>query len=247
MVIVASVKRISKLEGYILEEVRKCLRELVIFSKLEQDEVKLICERASEKRFLKEEVIFFEDNNNDSLYILVEGRVKLTMLSPDGKEKVLTILQVGDIFGEMSLFDQDTHMITAEVIEDARLVILPFTDLKTIIRKEPGVAIKIIEALAKKTRLLTSQIRELVFQDAEGRLASLLMRFIEDFGIKVKSGHIIDLVLTHQEIANLMGSSRVTVTKLINQFIDEEIIKIYKRKILLTDLDKLSEKIQSYL
>lgn len=231
-----------------MEEVEsRCLKELLVFSKLEWDEVKLICERAYEKRYYKNEVIFFENDNDQKLYILVAGRVKLSMLSPDGKEKVLTILQEGDIFGEMSLFDQDPHPLTAEVVEDARLVILPFKDLETIIMKNPKVAIKIIEALAKKTRLLTSQIRELVFQDAEGRLASLLTRFVEEFGVEVKSGKMIDLILTHQEIANLLGLSRVTVTKLLNQFIDEGVIKIYKRKIVVLDEKKLGEKLQTLI
>jgi len=230
-----------------MEERERCLRELAIFSRLEGNQVKLICERATERKYLKGEIIFFEDNNDENLYILLDGRVKLTMLSPEGKEKAISILQVGDIFGEMSLFDQDTTPITAEVIDDARLVSVPFQDLEEIIRQEPEVAIKIIEALAKRSRLLTSQIRELVFQDAEGRLASLLMRFIEDFGVEVKSGYLIDIVLTHQEIANLMGSSRVTVTKLLNQFIDEGIIKIHKRKIVVMDIDRLGEKIISTL
>jgi len=224
------------------EEKSKCLKELIVFSKLDWDEVKLICERASERVFQKNEIIFFECNNDKKLYILVAGRVKLSMLSPDGKEKVVNILQEGDIFGEMSLFDQDPHPLNAEVLEDARLVILSFEDLESIIMQNPGVAIKIIDALAKKTRLLTSQIRELVFQDAEGRLASLLKRFAEDFGLEVKSGKMIDLILTHQEIANLLGSSRVTVTKLLNKFIDEKIIKIYKRKIVVLDEKGLGER-----
>ncbi|MFW6282130.1 MAG: Crp/Fnr family transcriptional regulator [bacterium] len=229
-----------------MEEVRKCLRELLIFSKLEADEVQLICERSSEKRFYKEEIILFEDNNDENLYILVEGRVKLTMLSSEGKEKVLAILQEGDIFGEMALFDYDSNPITAEVIEEARLVIVNAEDLKLIISKKPGVALKIIEALAKKARLLASQIRELVFEDAEGRLAGLLLRFLDDFAVEVKSGKMIDIVLTHQEIANLMGSSRVTITKLINKFIDEGIIKIYKRKIVILDQEKLRHKLAIY-
>ncbi|MFW5992301.1 MAG: Crp/Fnr family transcriptional regulator [Halanaerobiaceae bacterium] len=231
-----------------MAEINRCLQDLSVFSRLEMDEVKMICERALEKNNYKKEIIFFEeDNNNENLYILLAGRVKLTMLSPEGKEKVLTIIQEGDIFGDMSLFDQDSHPITAEVIEEARLVILPFTDLESIIKQEPGVAIKIIEAMARKTRLLTSQIRELVFQNTEQRFAALLARFIEDFGIEVKSGKMIDLVLTHQEIANIMGSSRVTVTKLINQFINEGLLKIYKRKIVIIDEKKLGLKLQNYI
>lgn len=221
---------------------QRCLKELSVFSKLEKAEIELICARAYQKHFDKKEFIFFENDDDKKLYILVKGRVKLSMLSPDGKEKVLTILQEGDILGEMSLFDQDPHPLTAEVIEDARLVILSYNNLEAIILKNPGLAIKIIEALAKKTRLLTSQIRELVFQNAEERLASFLLRFAESFGVKDRKGTIIDIILTHQEIANLLGSSRVTVTKLINQFIDEKIINISKRKIVILDQNKLEDK-----
>lgn len=228
-----------------MEDVSSCLKELAVFSRLEWDEVKLICEKAYEKKYYKGEVVFFESNDDDKLYILLAGRVKLLMLSPEGKEKVLTILQEGDILGEISLFERDKHPITAEVIEEARLVMVDLVDLEAIIMKNPRVAIKIIEALSRKTRLLTSQIRELVFQDAEGRLASLLRRLMEDFGINVKSGRMINLVLTHQEIANLIGTSRVTATKLVNQFVDEGIIKIYKRKLVIRDQLKLSEKIET--
>jgi len=103
----------------------------------------------------------------------------------------------------------------------------------------PSIAIKIIEALAKKTRLLTSQVKELVFKNAAGKLAGLLKRFAFDFGVKRDDGILIELILTHNEIANLIGTSRVTVTKTINDFIDQGIIKIYKRKIYIKDEDKL--------
>jgi len=99
--------------------------------------------------------------------------------------------------------------------------------------------------LAKKTRLLTSQVRELVFHDAAGRMASLLRRFADDFGVEINGGTMIDIILTHKEIANLIGSSRVTVTKIINNFIDEGIIKLYKRKIVVVDDEKLGKKLHT--
>jgi len=230
-----------------MEELQKCLKDLTVFSRLGGKELELICERAYEKFFQKGEIIFFENDNIKRLYLLINGKVKLSMLSPEGKEKVLTILQEGDIFGEISLFDQDPHPMTAEVIEDSRLLVLPWEHLEQIIMQRPSLAIKIIEALAKKTRLLTSQVRELVFQDARGRLASLLCRFSRDFGVKINGGRMIDIVLTHQEIANLLGSSRVTVTKLLNEFIDEEVLKLYKRKIVIVDEKSLGEKMHTFI
>lgn len=228
-----------------MEELQNCLKDLTVFSRLESDELKLVCESSFEKRYQKGEIIFFENDEYGGLYLLVSGRVKLSMLSPDGKEKVLNILQEGDIMGEVSFFDLDPHPITAEAMENARIVIIPREKLEDIITKKPGLALKIIESLAKKTRLLTSQVRELVFHDAAGRMASLLSRFVEDFGVDINGGKMIDIILTHKEIANLIGSSRVTVTKIINDFIDEGIIKMHKRKIVIVDEEKLGKKLHT--
>ena len=226
---------------------KQCLKDMSVFSRLNSEELELICQGSYDKIYQKGEVIFFENDSFKKLYLLVSGRVKLSMLSPDGKEKVVTILQSGDILGEISLFDEDPHPLTAEVMEKAKLMILPWNDLEKIIMERPRLALKIIEAMSKKTRLLTSQIRDLVFQDAAGRLASLLVRFGEDFGLDVEEGRKIDIVLTHQEIANLLGTSRVTVTKMINKFIDEGILKIKNRKMIILDEESLGERLHTMI
>lgn len=228
-----------------MKEIKNCLKDLIVFQNLDPEELELLCENSYAKLYEKDEVIFFENDSVKKLYFLINGKVKLSMLSAEGKEKVLTILQEGDIFGELSLFDEDPHPLTAEVMDDARLLIIPWNEMEKMIIKRPSLAIKIIEALSKKTRLLTSQVRELVFQDAAGRLASLLSRLAEDFGREIEGGTVIDLVLTHQEIANLIGSSRVTVTKLINKFIDEGMLTIKKRKIIIIDFESLGERLQT--
>lgn len=228
-----------------MEELKSCLKDLTVFSKLKSDELRLICENSYEKYYQKGEIIFFENDDYGGLYLLVSGRVKLSMLSPEGKEKVLNILQEGDIMGEISFFDLDPHPISAEAMEKARIVIIPREKLEEIITNKPDLALKIIESLAKKTRLLTSQVRELVFHDAAGRMASLLRRFADDFGVEINGGKMIDLILTHKEIANLIGSSRVTVTKTMNNFINEGIIKMYKRKIVIIDEEKLGKKLHT--
>lgn len=228
-----------------MEETKQCLKDLTVFQNLDPEELELLCQNSYAKFYEKGEVIFFENDSVKKLYLLVKGKVKLTMLSAEGKEKVLTILQEGDIFGELSLFDEDPHPLTAEVMDDARLLFIPWNEMEKMIQKRASLAIKIIEALSKKTRLLTSQVRELVFQDAAGRLSSLISRLADDFGREIEEGTVIDLVLTHQEIANLIGSSRVTVTKLINRFIDEGMITIKKRKIIIKDFEALAERLQT--
>ncbi len=240
-------KEKQKLKGVqTMAKNQKCLQDLSVFSRLDEQEIELMCERAFEKNFNQGEFIFFENEKAKKLYFLIKGRVKLSMMSPEGKEKVIHILQEGDIFGEISIFDHAPQPLTAEVVEDATLIILSWKQLEEIIMKRPAMALKIIEALSKKTRLLTSQVRGLVFQDADARLADLIDRFSRDFGIEKKEGTVIELVLTHQEIANLIGTSRVTATKLLNIFTKQEIIKIKSKKIILIDKDKLKEKLDKY-
>ena len=224
-----------------MEPTKNCLKDLSVFSLLNGDEIQSICKNGYLKEYRRGEIIFFENDSEKKLYLLVDGQVKLSMLSSEGREKVMTILQGGDIFGEISLFDHDPHPLTAEVLEKARLMILDWNDLEEIIMEQPRLALKIIEALSKKTRLLTSQVRDLVFHDAKGRLANLLIRFANDFGQDVEEGTMIEIILTHQEIANLLGVSRVTVTKTLNKLIDEGVIKIKERKIYILDDEKLNE------
>ncbi len=218
-----------------------CLKDLAVFSRLDREEIKMICENSHVKSYSQGEIIFFEKDDSKNLFLLVRGRVKLTMLSPEGKEKVLTILQEGDLFGEISLFDHNPHPVTAEVQKSARLLTLPYDRLENMIIDKPRLALKIIESLSKKTRLLTSEVRDLVFHDATERMANLLLRFGENFGRKDDGRTIIDLVLTHQEIANLLGVSRVTVTKTINKLIDQELITIEDKHIVIRDRQRLEE------
>ena len=222
------------------DSTQKCLRELAVFALLDDEEIEMICQQGYVKKYRPGEIIFFEDDSDKNLYLLVEGRVKLTMLSSEGREKVMTILQAGDIFGEISLFDNNPHPVTAEVTERARLMILDWEKLEKMIMKQPRMALKIIDALSKKTRLLASQVRELVFHDATGRLINLLQRFARDFGRPAEEGTVVDLILTHQEIADLLGASRVTVTKTLNSLIDEGLIKMKDRKIVLLDEERLA-------
>jgi len=227
-----------------MDQKQRCLHNMSVFSNLNEEEISLICQKAVQRNYEKGQFIFFENDNDKKLYLLSSGRVKLTIMSPEGREKVLTILQEGDIFGEISFFDHNPHPVTAEVVEDTLLLVISWSDLEKIIMQKPSLALKIIEALAKKTRLLTSQIREMVFQDAGGRLAAMLQRFAGDFGQEVSDGIRIELVLTHQEIANLLGTSRVTVTKFLNNFMDRKIIRIENRKIIILDSEALENEIE---
>ncbi|AZR73582.1 hypothetical protein BBF96_09380 [Anoxybacter fermentans] len=192
-----------------------------------------------QRKFKANELIFMENEREDCLFYIAEGLVKIFMISDEGKEKTLFILSSGQFFGEVSLFDGLGYDVNAEALGDTVIYSMNFKDLKNALFKEPDLSFDLLKVMAEKVRTLTQQIKDMVFYDISGRLANQILIFSKQFGKKTERGILIQLSLTHQELANLLGASRVTVTKTLNQFQEEGIIEIVNRRILITDLQQL--------
>lgn len=201
-------------------------------------------EKGFQRRILANEMIFMENDREDCLFYIGEGLVKLYMISPEGKEKTLYLLTSGQCFGEMAVFDELDYCVNAQALSDAVIFSMTFKDIKDILATEPDVALELLRIMADKMRLSTQQIKDMSFYDISGRLASQIHIFSHQFGVKTERGILIQLPLTHQELANLLGASRVTVTKTLNQFVEEGIIEMINRKICIIDMDQLSNYIR---
>lgn len=200
----------------------------------------LFKERGNLKKFKNNEIIFLEEDKEDCLFYIESGLVKLSMISNEGKEKTLFLLSGGHFFGEVSLGDGLKYLVNAETISDTSIYTITYKELREILLAEPELAFELLRVMSEKMRLITQQIKDMVFYDITGRLASQIMLFCQQFGYQTEEGIVINLVLTHQELANILGASRVTVTKTLNQFQEENLIKIVNRKIIVLDMEKLS-------
>lgn len=201
-------------------------------------------EKGFQRKFQANEIIFMETDREDCLFYIAEGLVKLFMISPEGKEKTLYLLTSGQCFGEMAVFNGLDYCVNAQALVDTVIYSMTYKDLKEILETGPDIALELLRIMADKMRLSTQQIKDMSFYDISGRLASQIHTFSRQFGMKTERGILIQLALTHQELANLLGASRVTVTKTLNQFMEEGIIEIVNRRICITSMEKLYEYIR---
>jgi len=217
------------------------LKKIPFFEGLTIDELEQINELIIMRNYKKGMFIFLEHEPGEALYFIKTGQVKLSKMLETGEEQILRILQEGDIFAEVVLFDQGPYPATAEVIEDAKIGMIKSEDVNELIKENPEIAIKILNVMSKRLRQAQMKIRDLGLKDTRGRTASMLIKLAEEYGKDAKEGIELDLSLTREEFANLIGTSRETITRILSDFKDDGLVKVGRKKIVILDLESLKE------
>lgn len=207
------------------------LKHVPIFADLADDEQEKISRIIVYRKYRKGMIIFMEGEPGDELYFVKEGRVKLAKLLEDGREQILHFVQKGEVFAEILLFDGGSFPATSEVMEDAEIGIIRNTDLDKLLREYPDIAIKLLKVMSKRLRRAQLQIRDLALKDTFGRMASTLLKLAGEYGVVKDGVVIIDFSLSQQELANLIGSSRETVARILSDFKRQKLISVTRQKI----------------
>ncbi len=189
------------------------------------------------KSYKKNEYITVK--NMSFVGIVTKGKVKQSLYSSSGVEKALFILLPGEIFGEMIYFTGGNNYVYTKSIEKSEISIVPKEKLENVLEENPQCYRYFIHSITRKYRISMFQMADLIFNSALGRIADALIRLSSQQGKMIEDGLMIDLPLTHQELGALIGCSRATVTKGLNEFRDKGIIKISQKKIIIKDLTKL--------
>jgi CRP-like cAMP-binding protein len=214
------------------------LKKVPIFTSLNDNQLSHIAEYCVNKKYAKDQLILVEEEIGRTLFIIFAGRVKVTRTSDDGREVILSILESGDFFGEMSLLDGKTRSASVTAIENSELLLLRRGDFLQILEDYPKIAIALLKELAGRLRKSDTQIKSLSLQDALGRVASTLILLAEEIG-KVKHGSvIIPKIPLQQDLANMAGTSRETISRVFRSLENDALIKRQGRKLLIPDYDK---------
>jgi CRP-like cAMP-binding protein len=226
-----------------LESKALFLRRVPIFSAVDENNLFKIATITSEKHYSKKNIIFHEGDYGDALYIIKNGRVKIAKIYLDGREKTLTILKSGDFFGEMSIFDDLPRSATAEAMDNETILLsINRKDFERLVIENPSIALRIMKDLTKRIRQINEQVQDLAFKDVHGRVASAIYNLlkIEQESYKGNDKESINyLKITHQELANIVGSSRETVTRALNRLQDEGVISISHQQITVINKEDL--------
>lgn len=219
------------------------LKQVSIFKGLNDEEVLDLVSVAKKRTFRSGEVIFHRDDPGQMLYIIKEGKVKICLISPDGQEISLVVFGKGEYFGEFALLDGLPRSADAIALEKVECYTLQRTDFHNAIMKKPRIAIQVMEVLCERLRKTDQQIEDLIVLDVYGRVAKKLLELAETHGIPGENGTLINVRLTQQDLAAMVGASRESVNKVLGYFTDKEYITTDKHKITLHRVADLKRRI----
>lgn len=192
------------------------------------------------RQFKKDQFIYFPNDEADHIYMVAEGRVKIGHYLDDGKEVVSSILTKGEIFGELALAGEDKRRDFAQVMDNHTLICpLSIDELKALMKDDKELSFRLLKLVGLRLMRLERKLELLVFKDARTRIVEFLKDSASWKGKKVGYETMIPTKLTHKDIAALTGTSRQTVTTILNELKEQNLIYFDRRKILIRDLANL--------
>ena len=188
------------------------------------------------RRFRRGEVIFHVGDPGDALFLIASGAVKITLPSETGEEAILTTLQPGEVFGELSLLDGAPRSATAVALEATETMVLQRERFRTLLATEPTIRDAVLANMATEVRRLTIHVEDLHFLDVTGRLAKCLVRLAAEGRPDPSGGIRLRAALSQSELAAMVGCTRQSANRVIGQFTDDRLIRVDRDSIVVTDL-----------
>jgi len=211
------------------------LQSVALFWDLSEEELGYISQKMIARHYESGKFIFLEDSEGEQCFFVVQGSVKVTRLSKDGREVILAMLNEGEFFGEMALLDGESRSANVIALEETEVLTLNREDFLVVLHDYPQIAIQLLKEMAHRLRKSDRQIASLSLSDAEKRIALCIIRFADEQGIIQRGQVSIPKMPIQQDIANMAGTSRETVSRAINLLEKEHFIKRQGRELLILD------------
>jgi len=215
------------------------LAKVPIFENLTPEQLGPLGAKMRPRKFQRGEVVFHQDDPGDRMHILVQGRVRISLNSEDGREKDVAVLQPGECFGEMALLDGSNRSAKATAVEEIETLVLMREDFLDFIGKYPEVAAHTTAVLTNRLRNANQMVGDLAFLDVPTRVAKQLIELAEKQLEGAAPNGEIEISIGQDELARLVGSSRETVSRALTSYRRMGLVKTSHRRISITDLDGL--------
>lgn len=208
------------------------LQKIPLFAGLSDDNTRRLLTLVREKQVERDEQIIRQSDPGSSMFVILDGRVKVSLHGEDGKEVILTVLKTGDFFGEMSLLDGQPRSATVRSLESTRLLVLERTALLQILKHEPEVGLTILAEMSRRLRIADQNIKSLALLDVYGRVARALRMLCREEGVQAGTNVVIENRPTHQDLAARAGTSRETVSRIVGDLIRAGFITMDTRRLI---------------
>jgi CRP-like cAMP-binding protein len=212
-----------------------------IFADLDDVTIQKIASVGFSKKYAKDEIIFREDDPGSAMFVILTGKVKVVRTSNDGREVILTILSQYDFFGEMALLDGLSRSASVISTEESELFIIQREEFLNLLKQHPEISINLMQELTQRLRAADLKIKSLSLKDAEGKVATVLLQLAEEIG-KIKQGVVeIDKLPLQQDLANMAGTSRETISRTLHSFAKKGYVELDGTKLRILNFDKFRD------
>ena len=237
-------RREENMDASVLE----LLKGVELFSEMTDDQLKLLADLVEVQNFNRDETVVLEgDDSVQALYLIASGSVQVYMTGADGRETILSFLERGDFFGEMSLIDGEPRSASVRTVTDAQLMIIHREPFLTLIRQTPEIAMSLLSEMSKRLRKANKQIGSLSTMSVSGRVAGTLLNLMEERGMRIHTdnGQMVTVIHnrpTQQQLADMSGTTRETVSRICSLLVKANAIAMTGKDIVIFDEEALQEK-----
>jgi CRP-like cAMP-binding protein len=213
------------------------LRNVPIFNELSDQELEKIAALGVRKKYKKGSIILLEEETGAALFVIVSGKVKIVRMDDDGREVILSILGGSDFFGEMAILDGLTRSASVVATSKSELFMIHRRDFLKLLNDFPMVAIALLRELTGRLRKADAQIKSLSLKDAAGRVANVVLQLADEIGMFRKGRVEIDELPLQQDLANMAGTSRETISRMIHKFIKKGYLQLQGNRLIINDYE----------
>jgi CRP-like cAMP-binding protein len=211
-----------------------------LFERLSQEQLGRLESRARVRSFPKNTPVYLPSDDGDAVFVLAQGRVKICNFTPDGKQAILAFVEPGELFGEQALLEEGRREEHAETVLPSTIVQLPADELQRLMAATPELTLSISRLIGFRRRRIERRLKALLFRSNRERLVQLLLDLAEQYGRPAPQGVVIDIKLSHQDLASVIGSTRESVTLLLGQLQLEGHVKVARQRVVVRDMKRLA-------
>lgn len=225
------------------DDIKKHLQTVPLFKELSDEELEPIISISSPRKYNAHSIIFMQDELLDRVFFIHTGTVKIYKTDANGKEQIVSVLKEGEMFPHAGFFRKGTFPANAEVIENAQLIVTPINDFEKILISYPELCIKMFRVLGEKIVDLQNRLEEKILHNTYEQVIMLLIRLAKSNGEKIGDSYKITTKFTNTELANMIGTSRETVSRTLTQLRKKAAISLDSKDFYIVNLSKLEEEI----
>jgi CRP/FNR family cyclic AMP-dependent transcriptional regulator len=220
---------------------KEVLRGSALFARLGNEETDAILAHARKAKYVAGDQIVAKGDPGDSMMAVLQGRVSIGASSPDGRQVVLSVLRVGEVFGEIALLDGKARTADATALTDCEILIVPRRSLWSLLERRPDLCIDLLLVLCDRLRHTDEQVEDLAFRHLESRMAKALLRLLDESGARRIGAAPAAVRISQRALGELVGGSRESVNKHLNAWKELGIVSIEKGAIVIRDIAALAE------